>query len=251
LIGLEIKREVLEGELASPSQLALPTFAAIGGMACPALIYTYINWGNPENLNGWAIPSATDIAFALAVLALLGSRAPISLKILLTAIAIIDDLGAIIIIAIFYTGNLSTMALGMAAFPIIGLFLLNRYRVAHTAAYVLLGVVLWVCVLKSGVHATLAGVIAAFAVPLRPIDESGKSMLRELEHALHPWIAFGVLPLFAFSNAGISFFGIGLENFTEPVKLEFQPGCFLAINLEFSQCCFYASNCPLHQCPQA
>jgi NhaA family Na+:H+ antiporter len=231
LIGLEIKREVLEGELASPSQLALPTFAAIGGMACPALIYTYINWGNPENLNGWAIPSATDIAFALAVLALLGSRAPISLKILLTAIAIIDDLGAIIIIAIFYTGNLSTMALGMAAFPIIGLFLLNRYRVAHTAAYVLLGVVLWVCVLKSGVHATLAGVIAAFAVPLRPIDESGKSMLRELEHALHPWIAFGVLPLFAFSNAGISFSGIGLENFTEPVKFGISAGLFFGNQL--------------------
>ncbi|MGI9482337.1 MAG: Na+/H+ antiporter NhaA [Hyphomicrobiales bacterium] len=227
LIGLEIKREVMEGELATPSQIALPAFAAVGGMACPALIYVYLNWGNAEHLNGWAIPSATDIAFALGILALLGSRAPMSLKILLTAIAIIDDLGAIVIIAIFYTSNLSLAALGMGAIPLLGLLIVNRLRVPYLGVYVLLGIALWVCVLKSGVHATLAGVVAAFAVPLQPVDSSGKSLLKHVEHSLHPWIAFLILPLFAFANAGVSFSGIGIESFTEPVKLGISTGLFL------------------------
>ncbi len=227
LVGLEIKREFLEGELSSPTQIALPALAAIGGMAAPALIYVYINWGSPENLNGWAIPAATDIAFALGVLALLGSRAPMSLKVLLMAIAIIDDLGAIVIIAIFYTSSLSLSALLFGLLAIAGLVVVNRLRITHPAAYLLLGIALWVCVLKSGVHATLAGVITALAVPLAPRDGEGTSMLKRLEHDLHPWVAFGILPLFAFANAGVSFAGIGVESFVEPVKLGISLGLIL------------------------
>lgn len=227
LVGLEIKREFLEGDLSSPSRLALPSLAALGGMAVPALIYAFINWDNPQNLNGWAIPAATDIAFALGVLALAGSRAPLSLKVLLMAIAIIDDLGAIIIIAIFYTSNLSLPALLFAAAAVTGLLVLNRLRVANLAAYLLLGTALWICVLKSGVHATLAGVITALAIPLAPVGDSGRSLLKRLEHDLHPWVTFGILPLFAFANAGVSFAGIGIESFIEPVKLGISLGLFL------------------------
>jgi len=219
LVGLEIKREFLEGELSSPSQIALPALAAVGGMAAPALIYAYINWGNPQNLSGWAIPAATDIAFALGVLALLGSRAPMSLKVLLMAIAIIDDLGAIVIIAVFYTSSLSLPALLLGLVTVAGLVAVNRLRITHPAAYLLLGIALWVCVLKSGVHATLAGVITALAIPLAPRDGAETSMLKRLEHDLHPWVAFGILPLFAFANAGVSFAGIGIDSFVEPVKL--------------------------------
>ncbi len=227
LVGLEIKREFLDGELSSPSQIALPALAAVGGMAAPALIYAYINWDSPQNLNGWAIPAATDIAFALGVLALLGNRAPLSLKVLLMAIAIIDDLGAILIIAVFYTSNLSLEALLLGLVAVAGLVAVNRLRITHPAAYLLLGIALWVCVLKSGVHATLAGVITALAIPLAPADGDGKSMLKRLEHDLHPWVAFGILPLFAFANAGVSFAGIGVESFTEPVKLGISLGLFL------------------------
>ena len=219
LVGLEIKREFLEGELSSPARIALPAIAAVGGMAIPALVYVVINWGDPQALNGWAIPAATDIAFALGILALIGSRAPMSLKILLTAIAIIDDLGAIVIIAIFYTDNLSTGPLYVAAIAISGLVLLNLFRVGKLSFYIVLGIVLWVCVLKSGVHATLAGVITAFAIPLKPRKSDGRSLLLDLEHSLHPWVAFAILPLFAFANAGVSFEGIGLHSFVEPVKL--------------------------------
>ncbi len=227
LVGLEIKREFLEGELSKPSQVALPGIAAIGGMAVPALIYVAINWGSGENLNGWAIPAATDIAFALGVLALVGSRAPLSLKVLLTAIAIFDDLGAIIIIAFFYTDQLSLTALAYGAVAVAGLIAVNLFRVTHVAAYLLLGIVLWVCVLKSGVHATLAGVITALAVPLKTEDEGGHSLLRHLEHELHPWVVYAILPLFAFANAGVSFQGVGLYNFVEPVKLGISLGLFL------------------------
>lgn len=227
LVGLEIKREFLEGELSSPTQIALPALAALGGMAAPALIYAYINLDSPQNLNGWAIPAATDIAFALGILALLGGRAPLSLKVLLMAIAIIDDLGAIVIIAIFYTSNLSLQALLLGLLAIAGLVLVNRLRITHPAAYLLLGIALWVCVLKSGVHATLAGVITAFAIPLAPRDGGKTSMLKRLEHDLHPWVAFGILPLFAFANAGVSFAGIGIDSFVEPVKLGISLGLFL------------------------
>jgi len=219
LVGLEIKREILVGELSTRADLLLPGVAAIGGMAAPALIYVALNWNNPVNLNGWAIPAATDIAFALGILSLLGTRAPTSLKVLLTAIAIIDDLGAIVVIAMFYTANLSFISLGLAVLALAGLVALNRLRVAHVAAYVIVGAVLWVCVLKSGVHATLAGVLTAFAIPLDVKDSRGRSLFMELEHGLHPWVAFLVLPMFAFANAGIGFEGIGLANVFEPVTL--------------------------------
>lgn len=219
LIGLEIKREFLEGELSARGNLLLPAAAAVGGMAVPALIYVILNWNDSVNLNGWAIPTATDIAFALGILALLGSRAPMSLKVLLTAIAIIDDLGAIVVIAVFYTANLSLTSLSLAGLAIVGLVLLNIFRVSHVAAYLIVGTILWVCVLKSGVHATLAGVVTALAIPLKVEDEGGHSLLKHLEHILHPWVAFLILPMFAFANAGISFEGIRLGSFLEPVTL--------------------------------
>lgn len=231
LVGLEIKREILEGELANRAQIVLPACAAIGGMVVPALIYAGVNAGRAVNLNGWAIPAATDIAFALGLLALLGRRVPMSLKVLLTVIAIIDDLGAIVIIAVFYTAQLSIESLGLAVAAVIALLALNRLRVTHVAAYVIVGTALWVCVLKSGVHATLAGVVTAFAIPLRVEDAEGHSLLKRLEHMLHPWIAFLVLPMFAFANAGISFRGIGPANFVEPVTLGIALGLFLGKQL--------------------
>jgi len=219
LVGLEIKREILEGELSEKSKATLPVVAAIGGMAVPAAIYAFINISDPVALNGWAIPAATDIAFALGILALVGSRAPLSLKVFLTAVAIIDDLGAILIIAFFYTENLSLLSLGLAAAGVVGLVLLNRFGVTRTSAYVLIGVFLWICVLKSGVHATLAGVVVALAIPLRAKDEDGHSPLIHLEHTLHPWVAFLILPVFGFANAGVSFAGMGLDSFVHPVTL--------------------------------
>jgi Na+:H+ antiporter, NhaA family len=227
LVGLEIKREFHVGELSSPAQIALPGIAAIGGIAAPALVYVGLNYGHAENLGGWAIPAATDIAFALAVLALLGNRVPAQLKVLLLAIAIFDDLGAILIIAFFYTGQLSWLHLLLSLVPIAGLAVLNWSGVNKAAPYVLLGVVLWVLVLKSGVHATLAGVIAGIAIPLTKSESSDHSLLDELEHGLHRWVAFGILPLFAFANAGVSFVGIGIDSFTEPVKLGISAGLFV------------------------
>jgi len=225
LVGLEIKREFIDGELSSLPQAALPGVAAIGGMAVPALIYVGINLGQAENINGWAIPAATDIAFALGVLALLGPRVPISLKILLTAIAIFDDLGAIIIIAVFYTADLSMISLAIGAAALIGLIALNLLNVRKLALYILLGLVLWVCVLKSGVHATLAGVALALTIPSRQ-DDDGRSPLKDCEHGLHAWVAFAVLPIFGFANAGVSFSGIGWNSFIEPVKLGISLGLF-------------------------
>jgi NhaA family Na+:H+ antiporter len=227
LVGLEIKREVREGQLSTRADIALPAAGAIGGMVVPGLIYALINLGSPVNLKGWAIPTATDIAFALGILALLGRRAPMSLKVLLTAIAIIDDLGAIVVIAVFYTADLSALSLGLAALTVAGLVALNLFRVSHIAAYVLVGGILWVCVLKSGVHATLAGVITAFAIPLGAKDARGRSLLTHLEHLLHPWVAFLVLPMFAFANAGISLDGIGFGSFLEPVTMGIALGLIL------------------------
>ncbi len=227
LVGLEIKREFLEGELSSRSQIVLPAMGAVGGMAIPALVFVVINLGHPEHLNGWAIPAATDIAFALGILALLGSRAPLSLKVLLTAIAIIDDLGAIMILAVFYTDDLSLVALGFGFIFLLGLIAINGLKVTRLAPYVLLGIALWICVLKSGVHATLAGVITAFAIPLRTKGDEEHSLLRHVEHALHPWIAFAILPIFAFANAGVSFTGMDLGSLIEPVKLGVSLGLFV------------------------
>lgn len=206
LVGLEIKRELLDGELASRSQALLPVGAALGGMVAPALIYVAINAGNPVALRGWAIPAATDIAFALGILVLLGSRVPASLKVFLTAVAIIDDLGAILIIAFFYTDKLSLSALAAAGAGVLVLLALNRAKVMAISPYVAVGLVIWLFVYKSGIHATLAGVVTALAIPLS--DGKGGSPLKAAEHALHPWVAFAVLPMFAFVNAGVSLQGV-------------------------------------------
>jgi len=216
LVGLEIKREVLEGELSQRSQIALPAIAAVGGMAVPAAIYAALIWGDPVALQGWAIPAATDIAFALGVLSLLGDRVPNGLKVFLLTLAILDDLGAIVIIALFYSGNLSGVSLAVAAAALIALFALNRSGVQRIAPYLLVGLVLWVSVLKSGVHATLAGVVLAFFIP--------RQRGPELEHDLHPAVAFGILPLFAFANAGVRLEGVGLGALLEPVPLGIAAG---------------------------
>ena len=204
LIALELKREILEGQLSTPRAIATPGFAALGGMVAPALIYTAFNAGDPVAMRGWAIPAATDTVLALTVLALLGARVPASLKVFLTALAIFDDLGAILVIALFYTERLATPSLVMAAFGIAALVGLNIFKVTRTAAYVIVGVFLWVAVLKSGVHATLAGVAIGLAIPMR-VTQAGRSFspLRDAEHALYPWVALGVVPVFAFFNSGI------------------------------------------------
>jgi NhaA family Na+:H+ antiporter len=231
LVGMELKREVAEGHLSSIRTASLPAFAAIGGMALPAAIYAAFNWGDGAAMRGWAIPAATDIAFALGVLSLLGDRVPAALKAFLLSVAIFDDLGAIIIIAIFYTAELSLISLVVAATLTVGLALLNRFGVVRPAAYVLLGIPLWVAVLKSGVHATLAGVVVAMFIPLRSSvedeasDHSG-SLLRHLEHTLHPWVAFGVLPIFAFANAGVPLSGLSLADTLHPVPLGIIAGLF-------------------------
>jgi NhaA family Na+:H+ antiporter len=217
VVGLEIKREVLAGELASVRQASLPAAAALGGMVVPALIYVALNHADATALRGWAIPTATDIAFALGILMLLGSRVPVSLKVFLTAVAIIDDLGAILVIALFYTAQLSPVMLLAAGGGIVLLFLLNRARVMHIGPYVVIGLVIWVCVLKSGIHATLAGVVTAMAIPLK--DEQGGSPLETAEHALHPWVAFAVLPMFAFANAGVNLQGVSLATLAQGVPL--------------------------------
>ena len=217
LVGLELKREVLAGELNSVRQAALPLAAALGGMAVPALIYVALNHADPVALRGWAIPTATDIAFALGILMLLGSRVPASLKVFLTAVAIIDDLGAIIVIAAFYTAQLSLPMLAAAGVGCALLYALNRARVASIGPYAVIGLLIWVCVLKSGIHATLAGVVTAMAIPLR--DRHGGSPLERAEHALHPWVAFAVLPMFAFVNAGVSLRGVSLSFLTQGVPL--------------------------------
>jgi Na+:H+ antiporter, NhaA family len=229
LVGLEVKRELVEGELSSLKNAALPAIAALGGMAGPAIVYIAFAWGDAEALRGWAIPTATDIAFALGVLALLGPRVPPSLKIFLLALAIIDDLGAIIIIAVFYTAELSLMALILGAIGIVALVLINLSGVSHRGAYMLLGVFVWVCVLKSGVHATLAGVLTGLALPLRAAD--GSSPAHDLEHDLHPWVAFGVLPVFAFANAGVGIGDIAPGALLHPVQLGTGLGLFIGKQL--------------------
>jgi NhaA family Na+:H+ antiporter len=219
LVGLEIKREVLAGELASLRRAALPCIAAAGGVIGPALVYGALNWHDPVALHGWAIPAATDIAFSIGVLALLGKRVPASLKVFLLALAIIDDLAAIVIIALFYTADLSLLSLGLAAAAIIALAALNLAGVRNLAPYVLVGIALWVFVLKSGVHATLAGVALAFAIPLRGEGSADDSPARHLEHTLHPWVTYGILPVFAFVNAGVPLAGLTVAGLLEPVSL--------------------------------
>ena len=225
LVGLELKREFLEGQLSSRDQVILPALAAAGGIAMPAVIYLLVAGHDEVLVRGWAIPTATDIAFALGVFALVGSRAPASLKIFLLTLAILDDLGAIIIIAAFYTENLTFGPMLLASAAIIVLVLMNRLGVVRIAPYMLVGVVLWVSVLKSGVHATLAGVVLALTIPMRAPD--GSSPLKHLEHVLHPYVAYFVMPLFAFANAGVSLTGFGLSGLMEPLPLAILLGLFL------------------------
>jgi NhaA family Na+:H+ antiporter len=222
VVGLELKREIVEGQFADRANITLPVIGAIGGMAVPMLIYATMNWGNPAAMRGTAIPAATDIAFALGILSLLGSRVPMALKMLLLAIAVADDLGAIIIIAVFYTESLSPVGL-VTAFSLIGvLFTLNRSNITHTGLYLFFGFLLWLAVLNSGVHATLAGVILGLMIPLGKGSKDGGS--EKLMHALHPWVAFVILPVFAFANAGVPLDGLGLKNLLEPVPLGIAAG---------------------------
>ncbi len=233
LIGLEVKRETIQGRLSSIRQIALPSIAAIGGMAVPAAIYLAWNNQNPIAINGWAIPTATDIAFALGILSLLGNRVPTSLKIFLMALAIIDDLGAIVIIAIFYTTDLSILSIAMAGLSLIALIALNRFGITRKSAYFMLGTILWVSVLKSGVHATLAGVILALTIPLHGKNEKNEdiSPAKALEHGLHVWVAFLILPLFAFVNAGVNIGDISLSQMTASVPMGIMFGLFVGKQL--------------------
>jgi len=226
LIGLEVKREVVDGHLSKPAQVILPATAAVGGMVVPALIYWFINRDNPAAVAGWAIPTATDIAFALGVLALLGKRVPVSLKLFLMTLAIIDDLGAIIVIALFYSGTLSSVSLLLAAACLVALVAMNRLGVVKLGPYMIVGLILWVCVLKSGVHATLAGVALALCIPLRTRNAETSPLL-SLEHALHPWVAYAILPIFAFANAGVSLAGMTVDSFTHPVPMGIAVGLLL------------------------
>lgn len=227
LVGLEIKRELLDGHLSSPDKAVLPAIAALGGLSVPALIYAYFNWNDAIAINGWAIPAATDIAFALGIMMILGNRVPIALKVCLVAIAIIDDLVAVIIIALFYTAEISIQSLLLAGIGLSIAAFMNWRKVTNLGPYIVVGLFIWACVLKSGVHATLAGVALGLLIPLRIKDEDGKSPLKVMEHALHPWVAFGVIPVFAFANAGVSFSGITMETFLQPVTLGIMLGLFL------------------------
>ncbi|WP_234697085.1 Na+/H+ antiporter NhaA [Nitrosophilus alvini] len=233
LIGLEVKREITEGHLSSVNQITLPGVAALGGMVIPALVFIAFNQGESFAMKGWAIPTATDIAFALGILSLLGKRVPLSLKIFLMALAIMDDLGAIIIIALFYTSDLSTTSIIVASICLIILFIMNKRGVSKKAAYIIVGVVLWVSVLKSGVHATLAGVALAFFIPLKSKKEDGKefSLLKEMEHDLHYWVAFFILPLFAFVNAGVDLRGISIDEMFGSVPMGIMLGLFIGKQL--------------------
>ena len=238
LIGLEIKREALTGNLSSPSQIVLPGVAAIAGIAVPALIYYYFNQFDPIALKGWAIPSATDIAFAIGVFTLFGSRVPLSLKLFLLTVAIFDDLCAILIIALFYSSELSFLSLCIAGTGLVVLFLLNRFAVNSQAVYMVVGLIVWISVLKSGVHATLAGFAVAWFIPLTVKNRDGHAMLPHLEHALHPWVAFAILPLFAFANAGVSLTGVSFDALLNPVPLGIAAGLFVGKQLGIFGACW-------------
>lgn len=247
LVGLELKRELIEGELSDKRNIVLPAVGAVGGMAAPALIYVYLNRDNPIALQGWAIPAATDIAFALGVLSLLGSRVPTSIKVFLTSLAIFDDIGAILIIAIFYTSHIAISALIVAASCLPALALLNRRGIGAKSLYLAIGLVMWTAFLKSGVHATLAGVILALFIPLQPPSGSNQSPLKTLEHDLHSAVAFFILPVFAFANAGLNLTGVGLAQVLNNVPLGIALGlsagkqvgifglCWLAIRFGYAR----------------
>lgn len=228
LVGLELKREMMEGQLSRPRNVVLPMIGAVGGMLVPAMIYTFFNFDEPSTRAGWAIPAATDIAFALGILALLGRSVPSSVKLFLVTLAIIDDIGAILIIALFYTHNIAMIPLAIAAVCLIALTALNKRRVVDIPAYMLIGVVLWIALLKSGVHATLAGVLLAFFIPMRSREKiKSYSPVKYLEHSLHPSVAFVILPIFAFANAGVDLRNITVESLTHPVTLGIALGLFV------------------------
>lgn len=250
LVGLELKREFVEGELSDPRNIVLPAIAALGGMLVPALIYVALNHDNPVALQGWAIPTATDIAFALGVLSLLGSRVPVSLKIFLTSLAIFDDIGAIIIIAIFYTSKISLLSLLVAAFCIVILFNLNRRGVAEKTPYMIVGLVMWVALLKSGVHATLSGIVLAFFIPIKVPTAPDMSPLKDMEHDLHTVVAFFVLPIFAFCNSGINLQGIGIEQALHSVPLGIALGLFIGKQVGIFGFCWLGIKIGLVQIPQ-
>ncbi len=250
LVGLELKREFLEGELSRPANVLLPALGAVGGMAVPVAVFVWFNNGDPVAMQGWAIPAATDIAFALGILMLLGSRVPISLKVFLVSLAIFDDLGAVLIIAIFYSSDLSTTALIASATCLVILALLNFRGVGSVSTYVLVGVVMWIAVLKSGVHATLAGVALAAFIPMRDSNDAQRSPLRELEHDLHSVVAFGVLPLFAFVNAGISLDGVSLADLLHNVPLGIAAGLFIGKQVGIFLLCFFAIKLGLARLPE-
>lgn len=250
LVGLELKREILDGELSRPANILLPAFGAVGGIVVPVGIYVCLNAGDASAMQGWAVPAATDIAFALGILTLLGTRVPTSLKVFLVSLAIFDDLGAIIIIAIFYSGDLSTAALIVAAGCIALLGIMNKRGVSSTSTYVLVGVVMWIAVLKSGVHATLAGVVLAAFIPVRDRKNPERSPLRELENDLHSVVAFGVLPLFAFVNAGINLSGMSFGDLLHPVPFGIASGLFLGKQLGIFAMCFVAIKLGLASMPK-
>lgn len=248
LIGLELKREVLEGNLSSRDQIILPACAAAGGMLVPAAVYLWMNGGDPVLMRGWAVPAATDIAFALGALSLLGRMVPVSLKVFLLTLAVLDDLGAIIIIALFYTAEISTAALVLAGVAIAALFLLNRFHYSHTGLYAILGVALWLCVLESGVHATLAGVILGLMIPLARRD--GRAFIYSIEHALHPYVKFMILPLFAFANAGLPLSDLTPERATSPLPLGIALGLVVGKPLGVAAACWIAVRLRLASLPE-
>ena len=250
LVGLEVKRELLEGELSRPANVMLPLIGAVGGIVAPVAVYTFFNYGDALAMNGWAIPAATDIAFALGILMMLGSRVPVSLKVFLVSLAIFDDLGAIVIIAIFYSTDLSALALLLASICLIALTIMNRRHVSSVTAYILIGIVMWAAVLKSGVHATLAGVALAMFIPMRAKDEPERSPLRELEHDLHAGVAFGVLPLFAFVNAGISFEGMSFSDVLHPISLGIAAGLFIGKQVGVFLLCYMAIKLGMARLPE-
>ncbi|MBN8430072.1 Na+/H+ antiporter NhaA [Microbulbifer salipaludis] len=250
MIGLELKREMMEGELSSPSQVILPGIGAIGGMLFPALIYVAFNWDQPQALQGWAIPSATDIAFALGVLSLLGPSVPRAAKVFLASLAIFDDVGAIIIIAVFYTDNISMLALSVAGSCLLVLSLMKLAGVEHRRAYFLVGLVMWASMLKSGVHATLAGVLLAMFIPMQSRKHPGRSPLRELEHGIHPIVTFMILPVFAFANAGVTFGATGSQYLLHGVPVGIALGLFLGNQLGIFSLCWLAVRLGWTQLPK-
>jgi NhaA family Na+:H+ antiporter len=250
LVGLELKRELIEGELADRRNIILPGIGAIGGMAIPAAIYIYFNYNDPIAMKGWAIPAATDIAFALGILSLLGSRVPTSLKIFLTSLAIFDDIGAILIIAFFYTAQISTIALIVVACCVPLLALMNKRDVISKSAYIFVGMIMWVAMLKSGVHATLAGVLLAMFIPISSKKSPLESPLKDLEHDLHSLVAFAILPIFAFANAGINLSGVGLEQLSHGVPLGIALGLIVGKQVGIFGLCLIAIKLKLTSLPK-